>query len=163
MDRNSSRITRLLPFLLLLVFSPLIVAVLAIWLMTALILYILVWTLWCPRGKDILFVYSDSPVWHDYLEQQILPQIKARSVVLNWSDRRHWLRRLSLPSMVFRFFGGSREFNPLAVHFPPLRRHRTFRFWQAFKDRKHSRPDTLKRIEDDFFDHIGLIRKSTEF
>ena len=24
-------------------------------------LYLLVWTVWLPKGKDILFVYSDSP------------------------------------------------------------------------------------------------------
>ena len=26
------------------------------------LLYMLVWALWLPRGKDILFVYSDSPI-----------------------------------------------------------------------------------------------------
>jgi hypothetical protein len=160
MAHSSSRVANSLGFLLLIVVSPLILAVLVLWLFAAMVLYILVWTLWCSRGKDILFVYSDSPDWHDYLEKHVLPEIRPRSVVLNWSDRRHW--RLSLASLVFNVLGPRREFNPLAIYFRPLRRHRTFRFWRAFKDWKHGHPESLKRIENDFFDRIGLTRKYTE-
>jgi hypothetical protein len=166
MGRGSSRIANLFGFLLLVallpLLIPLIVAKLALLLTITLALYIRVWMFWHPRGKDILFVYSDSPIWHDYLEQQLLPQIEARSVVLNWSERRFWLHRWSLPSLVFRHFGGDDEFNPLIVYFPPLRRHRTFRFWQAFKDYKHGHPQTLKEIEEELFDTIGLKRQSAD-
>lgn len=154
-----SDFVRILLFLALL---PLIAVVLVLWLIELIGLYILVWMLWCTRGKDILFVYSDSPIWQDYVEQFILPRIESRSVVLNWSDRRHWLNRFSLPALLFRHLGGNREFNPLAVYFRPLRPHRTFRFWQAFTNRKHGQPETLKQVESDFYACIGLDARSTE-
>ena len=55
-------------------------------------LYLLVWTLWLPRGKDILFVYSDSPIWRDYMTSEVLPLVHERAVVLNWSERKKWER-----------------------------------------------------------------------
>ena len=80
----------------------------------ALLLHILLWLLWSPAGKRVLFVYSNSPVWQSYIENNILPRLPHGSVVLNWSERRRW-RWWSLSAAVFHFFGGSREFNPLAV------------------------------------------------
>lgn len=139
----------------LVVCIPLLVVVLLYWFIATSTLYLAVWILWCTRGKDILFVYSNSPIWRDYIEQQLIPRIADRSVILNWSERRDWLDSWSLPSVTFRFFGGSREYNPLALHFRPLRRHRTFRFWKAFKDWKHGNPETLKLIEGQLFDTIG--------
>jgi hypothetical protein len=141
------------------VFVPLLIVLLIpfllLWLLAVIGFTLLIWTLWCTRGKDILFVYSDSPVWHDYIEQQIIPEIGARSVILNWSDRRHWLHRFSLESVAFRLFGGSREYNPLAIHFRPLRSHLTYRFWKAFRDWKHGKSAPLERMKSDFFRDIG--------
>jgi hypothetical protein len=166
MGRGSPKAANLLGAMLSVVLLPLIIpimaALLALWLIMTLALYLLVWIFWYSRGKDILFVYSDSPVWHDYLEQQLLPRIQTRSVVLNWSQRRYWLHRWSLPSLLFRFFGGNEEFNPLVVYFPPLRRHRTFRFWQAFKDYKHGHPESLRGIEVELFNRLGLERHSAD-
>jgi hypothetical protein len=36
-------------------------------------LYMLIWLLWLPKGKDTLVVYSDSPIWRDYMETQVVP------------------------------------------------------------------------------------------
>ena len=115
-----------------------------------------VWSWWCLRGRDILFVYSDSPVWRDYIEQRVLPYLGERAIVLNWSDRKRW--HLSLKRMAFCHFGGDREFNPLAVVFRPFRRTRTFRFWQPFRDFKHGRPQELHKMEREFFGLIGIER-----
>jgi hypothetical protein len=141
--------------LLIVVFSPLIVAALLLWVFTRIALSLMVWLVWCMRGKSILFVYSDSPIWRDYIEDNFIPRIRTRSLILNWSDRRHWLKTFSLKSLVFHHFGGRREFNPLAVYFRPFRRHQTFRFHQAFHDWKHGKSATLKQIEEDFFACIG--------
>ena len=116
-------------------------------------IHAIVWTWWCSRGRDILFVYSDSPLWHDYIEEKILPYLGDRAVVLNWSRRKRW--RVSVGTLAFHHFGGYRQFNPLAVVFRPFRRSRTFRFWQPFRDFKHGHPDALHRMEQDFFDVIG--------
>jgi hypothetical protein len=143
---------------LLIILSPVlfVVAMVALLLfaVSSVCLHILIWTLWCLRGRDILFVYSDSPVWHDYLEQRLLPPIRHRAVVLNWSQRKRW--RFSLAKAAFRHFGGYREFNPLAVVFHPFRRTQKFRFWRPFRDWKHGRPAALIQMERDFFASIRV-------
>ena len=45
---------------------------------------------WYPKGKSLLFVYSDSPNWKEYIKTNILPNIERRAVILNWSKRSDW-------------------------------------------------------------------------
>ena len=143
--------------------APLIPVVLVLWLgfflVSTVCLHIAIWSWWCIRGRDILFVYSDSPIWHDYIEQHILPSLGERAVVLNWSHRTRW--RLSLSRMAFYHFGGRRAFNPLGVVFRPFRRTRTFRFLQPFRDFKHGHPEALHRMEGEFFELVGVSRHNT--
>jgi hypothetical protein len=112
------------------------------------LLYLLVWALWLPKGKDILFVYSDSPIWHEYMATQVLPLVQERSVVLNWSERKQW-SRWSLGVAVFHHFGGAGDFNPLVVLFQPLRVARVFRFWSAFKDWKRGYEEPVERLRQE--------------
>jgi hypothetical protein len=91
--------------------------------------------LWLPKGKDVLLVYSDSPIWHEYMTTQVLPLVEERAVVLNWSERKKW-SHWSLAAAVFHHFGGADDFNPLVLLFKPLRRANIYRFWSAFKDWK---------------------------
>lgn len=136
------------------IFVPLLIVSLLYVLVLTLCLHLVIWCCWCVRGRDILVVYSDSPTWQDYFEQNILPLLGERAVVLNWSRRREW--RFSLATIAARHFGGRREFNPLAVVFRPFRLTRTFRFWKPFKDDKHGRPEALQRMEGEFLELIGV-------
>lgn len=138
---------------LLVVILPLLLVVFVI---TSVCLRVVIWSWWCVRGRDILFVYSDSPVWHDYIEQHILPYLGERAVVLNWSQRKRW--RISLARLAFHHFGGYRQFNPIGVVFRPFGRTRTFRFWQPFQDFKHGQPEALHKMETEFFGLIGVQR-----
>lgn len=158
------RVALNVPLILIIVtvLLPVIAIVLLYWLFATVLLNVLWWVAWCIRGRDILFVYSDSPNWHDYIEDQVIPKIEDRAILLNWSDRRHWLGKFSLPSLVFRHFGGATQYNPMAVHFRPFRRHRTFRFWQAFKDQKHGKNAALTQLEAEFFRCINLIPRTVE-
>jgi hypothetical protein len=133
-----------------------LVLCLAFSLASTILVNLAVWASWCVRGREILFVYSDSPIWRDYIEERLLPRFGERSLVLNWSQRRKW--RFSLARIVFSHFGGRRAFNPLAVVFRPFRPTRTFRFWQPFQDFKHGKPEALHQMESDFFDLIGVER-----
>jgi hypothetical protein len=121
----------------------------------ALLLHVLLWLLWSPVGKHVLLVYSNSPTWQSYIEERIIPRLPPETVVLNWSERRQ-SRRWSLAYLVFRFFGGRYEFNPLAVVIHPFRWGRTFRFWQAFRDFKHGRRERLATVETQLFDAAGV-------
>ena len=143
-------------------FLLLAIAVLALipYLICGLALQLAVWLLWCPRGKNILFVYSHSPLWHEYLESVVLPRLAAQAVILNWSERKKWERRFSLPVLAFYYFGGRREFNPLAVVFRPLRWAKTFRFWQPFQDFKQGKVETLEKMTAALLKEIRTGRRN---
>jgi len=138
--RNAALVLLVLPVVL-----PLAIVTLAFYFPYRIALYMLVWTLWLPRGKDILLVYSDSPIWSEYVKTEIFPLVRERAVVLNWSERNKW-PRWSFQVHVFRAFGGHREFNPLVVLFRPFRRARTFRFWLPFKDWKRGYKEPVERL-----------------
>jgi hypothetical protein len=127
---------------------PLAAVAIVLFLLYEAALYLLVWTCWLPRGKDILLVYSDSPIWHEYMATEVLPLVQKRAVVLNWSERQKW-RRWSIAVAVFHQFGGGREFNPLVVLFRPVRLVRVFRFWSAFKDWKQGYTEPLERLRQE--------------
>lgn len=133
---------------------PLVLTIVAGYGVYAVSLHMLIWIRWSRAGTRVLFVYSNSPVWQSYIENNIVPRLPPKSVVLNWSERRTW-PRCSLAVAVFRFFGGRREFNPLAVVVEPFCWGRTFRFWQAFRDAKHGNHTALNRVETEFFTYLA--------
>ena len=140
--------------LLLIPLTPLLFAT---YLLFGIVLQLIIWVSWCTRGVNVLLVYSESPNWHDYVETRIIPRLPASAVVLNWSHRRKW-KFLTLPVIAFRFFGGSREFNPLVVVFQPFRWAKTYRFWKAFKDFKHGKSGVLDTLESELFEHLSRFR-----
>lgn len=99
------------------------------------------------RGRDLLIVYSDSPHWQAYVEREWLPRWGHRAVLLNWSERRQW--SFWRPAvLLFRAYTGSRAFNPIAMVVPRWWGGPTVvPFWQAFKDLKHGKDDTLRDAE----------------
>jgi hypothetical protein len=125
----------------------------------AVVLLLLVWVTWCPRGRYALVVYSNSPIWQEYFEMHVLPAIGRRGIVLNWSDRNRWQHSLAVA--LFRFFAGRREFSPLAIVFVPLTWPRRFRFYRAFRAFKHGRPEEVESIRRDFFELLDRIAPVT--
>jgi len=103
---------------------------------------------WHRQGRDLLLVYSRSPLWQEYIEAEWLPAYAGRAVVLNWSDRRHWLTSGSAEAALFRAYAGQHDFNPLAIAVPrgggPVQ---VIRFWQAFHHRKHGQTAPLQTAE----------------
>jgi hypothetical protein len=138
----------------ILLFVPmwLVVGALFAWIVVVLQLATGLW--WLPRGRRVIFVYSNSPVWQAYVEANILPRLPASAVVLNWSERAQW-PFWSLAVWIFNLYGGSREYNPIAIVIRPLRTPRRFRFWRAFRDFKHGKSAKLREVEKQFFDYIG--------
>ena len=110
---------------------------------------------WGALGRDVLLVYSNSPNWQTHAEQSWLPRWGDRAVVLNWSDRRLWPRH-SPAVQLFRVCSGDREFNPLGIVVPPAgRKVHIVRFWQAFRDHKHGKLETLSRAEAELDRHLS--------
>ena len=136
----------------LIVVLPVAAVVLLAWAVLAALVLAAVWITWCPRGRYALVVYSDSPIWRAYFETHVLPELDGRAAVLNWSRRNAWT--LSLATLVFRVFGGEREFNPLAIVFMPFRRPEPFRFYAAFRDFKRGRPAEVDAVRAAFLNTL---------
>ena len=109
------------------------------------------------RGRYILFVHSNSPVWQDYIARNILPRLPPDTVLLNWSDHLKW-KWFSFPVRVFRFYGRDTEFNPMGMVGTGLRGVQIFRFWQPFRDFKHGNENPLKEMEAAFFNSINKTK-----
>ena len=57
---------------------------------------------WGAHGKRLLLVYSNSPNWQAYVEENWLPQLESIAVVLNWSERSTWAERHPFEADIFR-------------------------------------------------------------
>ncbi len=114
------------------------------------------------KGKFILFVYSDSSNWRDYVEAKILPSIEARSIILNWSKRREWEPRMSFEANLFNQWAGSGEFTPTAIVLPLIGKVTIIRLWQPSAHTKPKKERVSKEAEEALFSAIkqyGLHHK----
>jgi hypothetical protein len=102
-----------------------------------------------------LVVYSNSPIWQEYFEQNVLPAVAGRGVVLNWSERKRWPYSLSVA--LFRFFGGTREFNPLAIVFEPLAWPHRFRFYRPFLAFKQGRAEEVEQMRCELLEMLDRL------
>jgi hypothetical protein len=111
---------------------------------------------WGEQGKRLLLVYSRSPNWQAYVEENWLPKLESIAVVLNWSERSTWAERQPLEAEIFRSWAGDREFNPLAIIIPADGPVRVVRFWQAFRDYRHGKDRTLRAAEAELEAGLGV-------
>jgi hypothetical protein len=137
--------------LLLIILSPLLMIPVLLYFLWGGILYLTIWL--TAKKPFVVFVYSDSPTWKDYIEREFLPDLRNRAVILNWSERKHW--KNSLAVLAFRYFGGFRNFNPMGMIFRPLRFVETYRFFEAFKEFKHGNHKDVEKLKKELFEAIG--------
>ena len=110
---------------------------------------------WQRRGIAGLLVYSESPHWQEYVEQEWLPRFSDRFVILNWSKRKTW--RDSLEKTLFGWYLGYEwNYNPGIVMPRGMRRPLLFRFFYAFRDAKHGNLAALERLERRLFEELNL-------
>lgn len=126
---------------------------------------------WHPQKKYLLFVYSNSPNWKEYIESNILPKISPYAVIINWSERSDWdWKKKPLELKIFKrwtgvqryFFKGKKrwdgkEFNPVAITFLPWWKCKVFRFWLPFRDFKHGKEKPLKDMETKLFKVLDSV------
>ncbi len=106
------------------------------------------------KGKRILFVYSDSSNWRDYIETKILPRIETYSIILNWSKRGEWESQMQLETKLFNQWAGPGEFVPVAILFSPIGKARTFRLWQFSENPKQRKVRVSKEAEQALFETV---------
>lgn len=150
--KKRSGLSKALIALLLIILSPILIFTVLLYFLWGAILHLAIWL--SSKKQFVVFVYSDSPTWKDYIEREILPHLNDRAVILNWSERRYW--RSSLAVLAFRYFGGQRNFNPIGLVFRPFRFVKTYRFFEAFKEFKHANSKKVERLRKELFDDIGI-------
>ena len=109
---------------------------------------------WTRRGVQCLVVHSHSPLWEEHIASQWLARFGDRAVTLDWSQRSAWSESLAVD--LFRYFGGTRNFNPAVLVFRGLRRPLVFRFYYAFHEARIGRPRYLEELEQAMFAALGL-------
>lgn len=109
-------------------------------------------------GRFVLFIYSDSPNWKDYIDANILPRIKEHVVTLNWSKRREWEKTNPFEAKIFYHWAREEEFNPMAIIIPPSGKVKEIRFRRAFRDFKHGKDKALKDAENELFSEVEQCR-----
>jgi hypothetical protein len=111
------------------------------------------------KGKFILFVYSDSSNWKDYVETKILPHIETHSITLNWSKRREWQPRMSFETKLFNHWAGSGEFTPTAIILPLIGKVKVIRLWQPNQYAKSKKGGVSKEAEEALFTAINQFAR----
>jgi hypothetical protein len=109
------------------------------------------------QKKQIIFVYSNSPHWKTYIEENYFPLLTGRAFTLNWSERATWDEK-EWPVKAVKYWGGDREFNPMAIVYINFFKIKVIRFFSAFNDYKFGRTTQLKKAEDEFFNAIRKIQ-----
>lgn len=133
---------------------PLLPVILAASLLYAIVLQLVIWLLWCARGRHVLLITSESPNWQAHIQTKLVPALPETTIQLNWSERKKW-KRFTLPVLAFRLFGGSKDFNPMVIVFRPFRWAKTFRLRKAIQELKHGRPERLHEIENELLLYLS--------
>lgn len=137
----------ILPFIVLII--------LAVRLQLVLVL-IAVRLMWIPKGKYLLVVHSESPVWSPYLKGHLIPETSAHAVLLNWSERKSW-SRAQLSTQVFDAIVGSREHTPSVVLFDPWWKPKVYRFWKPFKAYKRGDTKLVQNLADQLNNDLDAL------
>ncbi len=117
---------------------------------------------WGSKGKNTLFVYSESPNWKDYIEREIIPKLSPYAVSLNYSRCAEWKHKKPLEAKIWKHWGGAREFNPMAVVIPDRGKVKTVRFHQAFRDYKHGKDHLLRQKEAELYNLISQNKRADD-
>lgn len=150
--KKGSAFFKVLIIFLLIGLSPILIIAVLIFLLWGAILYLTIWL--TSKKPFVVFVYSDSPAWKEYIEREMLPHLRDRAIILNWSERRHW--KNSLAVLAFRYFGGLRNFNPIGLVFRPFHFVNTYRFFEAFKEFKHGNAKKVEEIKGKLFNDVEI-------
>ena len=128
--------------LMLALFSPALIPLALILALAWGWMHVVAWVWVGGASQRVLFVYSDSPLWHQYCEEKVIPHLPQRSKLLNWSLRREW--RWYDPSVALaRFFGGRYSYNPIGLVAVRFGRVKVFRFWAGFRELKKGNANPL--------------------
>jgi hypothetical protein len=113
-----------------------------------------------PPNKFVLLAYTQSAAWAPFIEQSLLPQLGDAVVAIDRS-REDWKRSNPLEARAVSFWGGLRAHNPIAIVIRNRWRVRVFRFYEAFQQFKHGRPQDLEIVVAEFLSHVKEVARAS--
>ena len=102
-------------------------------------------------GRDVILITSESPIWSDYIRDNILPPLGDRALVMNWSERRFWQHDMPVAARAHRRWSGEKGMVPTIIVMHGFWKVENVSLYQAFRDYKHGKTSTLKVAEDQLF------------
>jgi hypothetical protein len=108
---------------------------------------------WFPRGKYIFFLYSDSKKWKEYFEKELLPKIKDKSQIWNWSTRQKdgWGDNI-IEAKILKIYKPLGYFYPMAIVFLPSGEVKIFQFYSPYINMLKSNKDEYAKLEKEFLE-----------
>lgn len=120
-----------------------------------LVLFVL-WNYWHGKnGRQFLVVFSNSPKWHGYFVEKIVPLIGEQGLIVNTTRDNKWSSSTSVGRRAHKHWGGTEEHTPIVIYFPRVGHVQVFRFYKAFKDRDSG--GSLGKILDHITELVGKI------
>jgi hypothetical protein len=99
--------------------------------------------------------------------KRLFLKIKPVAVILNWSQRKDWIKANSLEAKLFRNFQWGREYiwqnnvrmggqtyNHMAIIFKSWDKPRVISFWEAFKDYEFGKENNLTILENELYSYF---------
>lgn len=106
-----------------------------------------------PRDKFILFTYSESENWSEYIEENIIPKISSHAVIINRTKQQNWKEEYALERKALEASAGL-EVNPIALIFRNGFRMRKVALFEAFRDLKHGKDVKIKSQCEEIFKYV---------
>jgi len=123
--------------------------IMLIWLsVESLLLRIWFWFNHKRHGRDVILITSESPIWSDYIRENILPRVENRALVMNWTERRFWRQDMPIAARAYQRWSGEKGMVPSVILVRGFWKIENFSLYQAFRDYKHGKQTTLREIED---------------
>jgi hypothetical protein len=113
-----------------------------------------------PPNKFVLLAYTQSAAWAPFIEQSLLPQLGDAVVAIDRS-KEDWKRSNPVEARAVSFWGGLRAHNPIAIVIRNRWRVRVFRFYEAFQQFKHGRPQDLELVVSEFLSHVKEVARAS--
>lgn len=108
-------------------------------------------TTWFPKRKFMLILNSDSPVWSEFVRNNLENRYADRAFILNSSRRIQWDKKSLEVKVSNALLRGSKDV-PAVIVFTKWYKPKVFSFYKAFKEYKHGKParveKLLKEVED---------------
>jgi hypothetical protein len=130
---------------------PIMALVLTCWLAASIGLVVLVSLAWIPRGQRFLIVYSDSPLWKSYFEEEVLPAFGSSAHVINLSRDGGGKKWWHLDWAAYRHCSGRWNRFPAVYRFSAFGRWSSVRFYDAYMQSKAGKRVELEKAKSDLF------------